>query len=39
MQKGAKNYGMELEVRKSFSGFTSLLEGLMFVGNISLIKS
>lgn len=37
--KGAKNYGMELEVRKSFSGFTSLLEGLMFVGNISLIKS
>ncbi len=37
--KGAKNYGLELEVRKSFSGITSFFDGLMFVGNISLIKS
>jgi len=37
--QGANNYGLELEVRKSFSNITSILDGLMFVGNLSLIKS
>ncbi len=37
--KGATNYGLEFEVRKSFSNFASFFDGLMFVGNVSFIKS
>ncbi len=35
----AENYGLEVELRKSLAGITSFLDGLMFVGNVSFIKS
>ncbi|MFH0736877.1 MAG: TonB-dependent receptor [bacterium] len=35
----ANNYGLEIELRKSFLFISSSLDGLSFVGNLSLIKS
>ncbi len=35
----AKNYGVEFELRKSIAFISSSLDGLSFVGNLSLIKS
>lgn len=35
----AQNYGLEIELRKSFVTLSSFLDGFMFIGNVSFIKS